>query len=102
MPKETLHFVRWGNLLDKTYEREAPADHEYKLNPLCHLGFMFYEGIYKKRMKFNLADTEAWQEWQQNMAHFFSKAYVRGYWESVAGSYAKSFQTFVANLVAKT
>ena len=101
MPEETPHFLRWGRLLDKSYEPDAPLDHEYKLDPLCRLGFMVYEGIYKHCVTDRFSDTETWTNWQRNMACFFSKTYVRGYWESVSGGYAKSFQTFVTDLVAK-
>ena len=100
MPEETPHFLRWGRLLDKSYERDAPADHEYRLDPLCRLGFMVYEGIYTHRITDNLPGAEDWKNWQENMARFFSKSYVRGYWSSVAGDYGESFQTFVTDLVA--
>jgi len=68
---------------------------------LCDLGFTFFEEIYKHHVRFKLLDTEDWEEWQQNMVHFFSKPYVWGYWNTVAGRYARSFQTFANDLVAR-
>ena len=88
-------------MLNKPYERDEPPDHKYRLHHLCDLGFTFYEEIYKHHVRYRLLDTEDWDEWQQNMAHFFSKAYVRGYWNTVTGRYAKSFKAFANDLVAR-
>jgi|GEM_PF-6069455 len=35
----------------------------------------------------------------QNLHHFFKKAYVRGYWRTVATRYARSFQALADELV---
>jgi hypothetical protein len=48
-----------------------------------------------------MLETEDWDEWQQNMIHFFRKPYVQGYWKTAAGRYAKSFQTLVDELLEK-
>jgi hypothetical protein len=88
-------------LLNKPYERDEPSDHKYRLHHLCDLGFTFYEEIYKHHVRYRLLDTEDWEEWQQNMAHFFSKPYVRGYWLTIAERYARSFQAFAKDLLAK-
>jgi hypothetical protein len=88
-------------LLDKPYQRAEPTDGRYRLHHLCDLGFTFYEEIYKHHIRYNLLDTEDWDEWRQNMAHFFSKAYVRGYWPTIAARFARSFRTFANDLVAK-
>src|SRR6476646_3879087 len=88
-------------LLDPPFERDASADDRAKMHHLCDLGFTFFEEIYKHHVRYRLLDTEDWEEWQQNMVHFFSKPYVRGYWNTVAGRYAKSFQAFANDLVAK-
>jgi hypothetical protein len=87
-------------LLNKRYEPEEAPDHKYRLHHLCDLGFTFYEEIYKHHVRYQLLDTEDWDEWQQNMAHFFSKPYVRGYWPTIAGRYARSFQAFAHDLLA--
>jgi hypothetical protein len=87
-------------LLDEPFEQHASLDDRPKLHHLCDMGFTFYEEIYKHHVRYKLLDTEDWEEWQQNMIHFFSKPYVRGYWNIVAGRYAKSFQTFANDLVA--
>ncbi len=87
-------------MLNKPYERAEPTDHKYRLHHLCDLGFTFYEEIYKHHVRYSLLDTEDWDEWQQNMTHFFSKPYVRGYWPTIAGRYARSFQVFANDLVA--
>jgi hypothetical protein len=87
-------------LLNKPYEPDEPMDHRYRLHHLCDLGFTFYEEIYKHHIRYRLLDTEDWDEWQQNMAHFFSKPYVRGYWPTIAARYARSFQAFANDLVA--
>ena len=87
-------------LLDKPFEQQASLDDRPKLHHLCDMGFTFYEEIYKHHVRFKLLDTEDWEEWQQNMIHFFSKPYVRGYWNIVAGRYARSFLKFANDLVA--
>jgi hypothetical protein len=88
-------------LLDEPFEQHASLDDRPKLHHLCDLGFTFFEEIYKHHVRYKLLDTEDWEEWQQNMVHFFSKPYVRGYWNLVAGRYARSFQTFANDLVAR-
>jgi len=89
-------------MLNKPYEQDEATDHRYRLHHLCDLGFTFYEEIYKHHVRYGLQDTEDWDEWQQNMSHFFSKPYVRGYWPTIAERYARSFQAFANDLVAKT
>lgn len=86
-------------LLDEPFEQHASHDDRPKLHHLCDMGFTFYEEIYKHHVRYKLLDTEDWEEWQQNMVHFFSKPYVRGYWNLVAERYARSFQTFANDLV---
>ena len=88
-------------MLDNPYQRVEPTDHKYRLHHLCDLGFTFFEEIYKHHVRYRLLDTEDWDEWQQNMAHFFSKPYVRGYWPTIAGRFARSFQAFANDLLAK-
>ncbi len=88
-------------MLNKPYERDEPTDYRYRLHHLCDLGFTFYEEIYKHHVRYRLLDTEDWDEWQQNMARFFSKPYVRGDWLTVAGRYARRFQAFANDLLAK-
>jgi hypothetical protein len=88
-------------MLNKPYAQEEPTDHPYRLHHLCDLGFTFYEEIYKHHVRYKMLDTEDWDEWEQNMAHFFSKPYVRGYWPTIAERYARSFQAFARDLVAK-
>jgi hypothetical protein len=95
------HYKEYA-LLDHSFERDASPDDRPKLHHLCDLGFTFFEEIFKHHIRYKLLDTEDWEEWQQNMAHFFSKPYVRGYWKTVAGRYARSFQTFANDLVART
>ena len=89
-------------LLNNPYEGVEPIDHRYKLHHLCDLGFTFYEEIYKHHARYKLMDSEDWDEWQQNMTHFFSKPYVRGYWPTIAGRYAQSFRSFANDLVTQT
>jgi hypothetical protein len=98
--KFVVEHAKDYELLDVPYEGQA-SDHRSKLHHLCDLGFTFYEEIYKHHVRFDLLETEDWEEWQQNMAHFFGKPYVRGYWAMVANRYAKSFQTFANDLVAR-
>ena len=93
------HYKEYA-LLDEPFEQHASLDDRPKLHHLCDMGFTFYEEIYKHHVRYKLLDTEDWEEWQQNMVHFFSKPYVRGYWTTVAGRYARSFQTFANDLVA--
>jgi uncharacterized membrane-anchored protein YhcB (DUF1043 family) len=93
------HFKEYATL-DQSFERDTPPEDRPKLHHLCDMGFTFYEEIYKHHVRYRLLDTEDWDEWQQNMIHYFGKPYVRGYWNTVAGRYAKSFQTFANDLVA--
>jgi hypothetical protein len=88
-------------LLNQPYPLEESPERRSKLHHLCDLGFTFYEEIYKHHVRYQLLDTEDWNEWQENMLHFFGKPYVRGYWKHVAGRYAQSFQRFASGLAAK-
>jgi hypothetical protein len=88
------------DLLDVPLEKQAP-EHSSKLHRMCDLGFTFFEEIYKHHQRYDLLETEDWEEWQQNMVHFFKKAYVRDYWKTVTSRYAKSFQAFAGDLVAR-
>jgi hypothetical protein len=94
------HYKEYA-MLDQPFERDASPEDRPKLHHLCDLGFTFFEEIYKHHVRYKLLDTEDWEEWQQNMVHFFSKPYVRGYWNTVAERYARSFQTFAQDLVAR-
>jgi hypothetical protein len=94
------HYKEYG-LLDQSFEQDASPEDRPKLHHLCDMGFTFYEEIYKHHVRYNLLETEDWEEWQQNMVHFFSKPYVRGYWTTVDVRFAKSFQTFIYELLAK-
>jgi hypothetical protein len=49
-----------------------------------------------------LLDTEDWEKWQKDMAHFFGKPYARGYWQAVRDRYAKSFRDYADGIVART
>jgi hypothetical protein len=86
-------------MLNSPFHDHEPAESRSRLHHLCDLGFTFYEEIYKHHVRYDLLDTEDWEEWQQNMTHFFSKPYVRGYWKTTASRYAKTFQAFAAGLV---
>jgi hypothetical protein len=94
------HYKEYA-MLDQSFERDASFDDRPKLHHLCDMGFTFYEEIYKHHVRYHFLETEDWEEWQQNMAHFFGKSYVQGYWNIVGGRYARSFQTFANDLVAK-
>lgn len=92
------HHMEYASL-NQAFELDMPIDNRPKLHHLCDLGFTFFEEIYKHRVRYNLLDNEDWDEWQQNLAHFFSKPYVRGYWKVVAVRYAKSFQAYANEIV---
>lgn len=85
--------------LDQPYEGQDATEERPKLHHLCDLGFTFFEEIYKHHARFHLLNNEDWEEWQQNLNHFFSKPYVRGYWKTVAARYAKSFQAYANEIV---
>jgi hypothetical protein len=89
-------------MLGEPYPGDRPPEHQAKLHHLCDLGFTFYEQIYKYHVRYELLDTEDWEEWQQNMSHFFAKAYVRGYWQTTRARYARSFQDFAGRLMAQS
>ena len=94
------HYKEYA-MLDQPYERGAPPDDRPKLHHLCELGFTFFEEIFKHHSRLKLLETEDWDEWEQNMNHFFIKPYVRGYWGRVSGRYSKSFQLLMNELVMK-
>jgi hypothetical protein len=89
-------------LLSRPYGREDTVGHRAKLHRMCDLLFSFYEQVYKHQFRYGLLETEDWEEWQPNMAHFFGKAYVRGYWQATRDRYAKSFRDYADQLVART
>jgi hypothetical protein len=86
------------DLLDTPYSQIGSLEQRSKLHRMCELGFTFFEEIYKHHIRKQLLETEDWEEWQQNLIHFFEKPYVQGYWKKVAPRYAKSFQ-IMANQV---
>ena len=88
------------DLLGKPFGEEEPAGPRARLHHLCDLGFTFYEQVYKLHIRYGLLDPEDWQEWQPNMAHFFGKAYVQGYWGATKARYAKSFRDSAEGLIA--
>jgi hypothetical protein len=87
-------------LLEKEFTDEERTSHKPRLHHLCDLGFSFYEQIYKHHVRYDLLPTEDWDEWQHNMAHFFAKPYVRGYWPTVQERFAKGFRMHVQELMA--
>jgi hypothetical protein len=89
------------DLLDKPYLRAESPEQRSKLHRMCELGFTFFEEIFKHHARLKLLETEDWEEWQQNMVHFFRKPYVQGYWKTIAERYAKSFQGLVNELIEK-
>lgn len=93
------HYQEY-DILDKPYQPTEPPDLKSKLHRMCELGFTFYEEIFKHHSRLKLLETEDWEEWSQNMKHFFHKPYVRGYWATVSGRYSRSFQAMVNDLVA--
>jgi hypothetical protein len=88
-------------MLNAPFDGDQASGHRYKLHHLCDLGFTFYEEIYKHHIRYQLLDSEDWDEWQQNMVHFFSKPYVRGYWSTIASRFARSFQLFANDLISR-
>jgi hypothetical protein len=90
------------DLLGKPFGDQQVMEHRARLHRLCDLGFTFYEQIYKHHVRYDLLDTEDWDEWQESMRHFFSKPYVKGYWPVTRARYARSFQVFADGLVATT
>jgi hypothetical protein len=93
------HYQEY-DLLDKPF-LQVESEQRSKLHRMCDLGFTFFEEIFKHHVRMKLLETEDWDEWEQNLNHFFRKPYVRGYWKTVAERYAKSFHVFVNDLVAK-
>jgi hypothetical protein len=89
------------DLLDTPYLKVESPEQRSKLHRMCELGFTFFEEIFKHHVRLKLLETEDWDEWQQNLIHFFQKPYVRGYWRMISGRYAKSFQALANELVEK-
>ncbi len=89
------------DLLDSPYPQPEAPEQRSKLHRMCELGFTFFEEIFKHHVRLKLLETEDWEEWEQNLLHFFQKPYVRGYWRTVAGRYARSFQSLANELVGK-
>lgn len=87
--------------LDQPYLADEPPELRSKLHRMCELGFTFFEEIFKHHSRLKLLETEDWDEWVQNMNHFFTKPYARGYWGRIAGRYSLSFQVLANELVGK-
>lgn len=87
------------DLLDKPYRQAESPEQRSKLHRMCEHGFTFFEEIFKHHVRQKLQETGDWDEWQQNMIHFFRKPYVRGYWRAIAGRYAKCFQALVGEVI---
>ena len=94
------HYQEY-DALDQPYRTDEPPALRSKLHRMCELGFTFFEEIYKHRSRLKLLETEDWDEWDQNMNHFFHKPYVRGYWKRICGRYTKGFRLLVDELVVK-
>jgi hypothetical protein len=88
-------------LLERPYGEEDGPERRARLHHLSDQGFTFYEQVYKHHKRCELLSTEDWEEWQQNMAHFFGKAYLRGYWRATQVRYARSFREQVDALIAR-
>jgi len=89
------------DLLDTPYLQEQSPEQRSKLHRMCELGFTFFEEIYKHHVRLKLLETEDWDEWEQNLLHFMRKPYVRGYWHTISGRYAKSFRSLADELVTR-
>jgi hypothetical protein len=89
------------DLLDTPYGQVGSPEQRSKLHRMCELGFTFFEEIFKHHARLRMLETEDWDEWEQNLLHFLRKPYVRGYWNTVAGRYARSFRALVDDLVAR-
>lgn len=94
------HYKEYDSL-DQPFLADEPLELRSKLHRMCELGFTFFEEIFKHHSRLKLLETEDWDEWEQNMNHFFIKPYVRGYWGRVSGRYSKSFQLLMNELVMK-
>src|SRR5262245_27897528 len=94
------HYQEYG-LLDDAYQAAEPTELRSKLHHLCDLGITFYEESYKHHVRYKLLDSKDWDESQRNMAHFFGKPYVQGYWKSVAQRYSNDFRVFVNALIER-
>lgn len=94
------HYQEY-DLLDNPYLQDESPERKSKLHRMCELGFTFFEEIFKHHVQLKLLDTDDWDEWEQNLIHFFRKPYVRGYWKVVAGRYSKSFQSLMSDIVLK-
>jgi hypothetical protein len=89
------------DLLETPYQQLEIPEQRSKLHRMCEMGFTFFEEIFKHHARLRLLETEDWDEWEQNLRHFFGKPYVRGYWKSVRSRYTCSFQALADGLVAK-
>jgi hypothetical protein len=89
------------DLLDTPYRQLESQAQRSKLHRMCELGFTFFEEIFKHHCRLKLLETEDWDEWEQNLMHFFRKPYVHEYWKTVAGRYSKSFQALANEHVKK-
>ncbi len=91
------HDAEYEMLATVRVGEEQPG-HRARLHRLCDLAFTFYEQIFKQHFRYDLLDTEDWEEWRQGMAHFFEKIYVCGYWQKSRLRYAPKFRDFADGL----
>lgn len=87
------------DMLDKPYLQLDSLEQRSKLHRMCELGFTFFEEVFKHHERLKLLETEDWEEWEQNLVHFFKKPYVKGYWSAVRTRYAKSFQKLASDVI---
>jgi hypothetical protein len=86
--------------LGRPFGPDEPPDDRPRLHHLCGLGLSFYEEVYKYHVRYDLLETEDWEEWRQNLLYFVGKPYVRGYWEATRPRYAESFRRYLDGLLA--
>jgi hypothetical protein len=89
------------DLLDSPFPQLESQAQRSRLHRMCEMGFTFFEEIFKHHARLRLLETEDWDEWEENLRHFFGKPYVRGYWKAVADRYMKSYQGLVNELVGR-
>ena len=89
------------DLLDLPFPQDEAPERRSKMHRMCELGYTFYEEIYSHHFRLKMLQTEEWEEWEQDMIHFFSKPYVSGYWKVVCQRYAMSYRTMVNEMLSK-
>jgi hypothetical protein len=81
-------------------EAEATG-HWSRRHRRCDPGFTGYQQIYQHHVRYDPLDTEDWERWQKDRAHFSGKPYAQGYRQAVRDRYTRCCRDYADGLVSR-